>query len=245
MAPLSNLFLAENAGPQTVNLSGISLGAADQNQTLFIVASSSNPALVPHPEVTYTTPNATGTLVVRPAAYTSGTALITVTVDDGQSQNNTVSRQFTVTVNGVPTISIAPIQTADEDTVVPPIPFTIGDPETPVAGLDVTVSSSNPALVPNASLALAGTGANRSLTVTPLPNQSGIAFLELVVTDANDLKTTNGVYLFVRAVNDLPTLDPINPVTVYLHDGPVERAAERLQRGARRIEPGAAHHRAV
>ena len=75
--------------------------------------------------------------------------------------------------------------------------------------------------MPNANLALAGTGANRTLTVTPLPNQFGSTFLALVVTDANNLKTTNGVHLFVRAVDDLPTLDPIPNLTAYINGNPV------------------------
>jgi hypothetical protein len=86
------------AGPQTVALTGISAGGGE-TQTLSIMATSSNPAVVPHPTVTYESPSATGALTFRPATNATGTALITVTViDSGAAGRNTTSRTFTVTV---------------------------------------------------------------------------------------------------------------------------------------------------
>ena len=96
--PLLNLTLNENAGAQTVNLSGISSGAANENQTLTITASSSNPGLIPAPAVTYTSPNSTGSLRFTPVSFGFGSATITVSVNDGGSSNNIVARTFTVTV---------------------------------------------------------------------------------------------------------------------------------------------------
>src|SRR5690606_36223882 len=108
-----------NAGTQTVNLSGISSGAANENQTLTVSATSSNPALIPHPTVNYSSPNTTGSISFTPAANASGTATITVTVNDGQAQNNTVSRSFTVTVvdtsNAQPTLNAIGNVTVNED----------------------------------------------------------------------------------------------------------------------------------
>ncbi len=97
--PLNNLTVNENAGAQSVNLSGISAGAGNQGQTLTVTASSSNPALIPNPAVTYTSPNVTGSLAFTPTANTSGSATITVTVNDGGASNNIVTQSFTVTVN--------------------------------------------------------------------------------------------------------------------------------------------------
>src|SRR5206468_2947047 len=92
--PLSNLTITENAGQQTVNLSGITSGATNENQTLTVTASSSNPGVVPNPAVNYTSPNTTGSLTFTPVANASGSATITVTVNDGQAQNNTITRTF-------------------------------------------------------------------------------------------------------------------------------------------------------
>ena len=63
--------------------------------------------MIPNPTVTYTTANATGSLKFTPVSDTSGTATITVTVEDGGLDNNlstagdnaTFSRTFDVTVN--------------------------------------------------------------------------------------------------------------------------------------------------
>lgn len=88
----------EDAGPQTVSLSGISTGAPNETQTLTVTATSSNTALIPHPTVNYTSPNATGTLTFTPVANARGLAVITVTVNDGET---TTDRTFLVTVNQV------------------------------------------------------------------------------------------------------------------------------------------------
>src|SRR6185503_6871667 len=97
-----------------------------------------------------------------------------VTVTDGGGA--TASDTFVLTVNAVndlPTISDIVDQATEEDTATPVLPFTIGDVETTAAALTVTATSSNTALVPNANLVLAGSGANRTINATPAANQSG------------------------------------------------------------------------
>src|ERR1051326_1594332 len=80
---LNNVTMLEGALPQTVNLSGITSGATNENQTLTVTASSSNPALIPNPTVTYTSPNTTGSILFAPLGLGNGSATITVTVNDG------------------------------------------------------------------------------------------------------------------------------------------------------------------
>ena len=95
----------EDAGQQTVSLAGIGTGASNETQTLTVTASSGNTALIPNPTVTYTSPNATGSLKYTPVSNSSGSALITVAVgDNGGTANggiNSFQRTFTVTVNPV------------------------------------------------------------------------------------------------------------------------------------------------
>ena len=98
---LANVTINEGAGQQTVTLSGITSGATNESQTLTVTASSSNTGLIPTPTVTYTSPNTTGSIRFTPAALAFGSAIITVTVNDGGASNNIVSRTFTVTVNPV------------------------------------------------------------------------------------------------------------------------------------------------
>jgi hypothetical protein len=98
---------------RTVNLSGISAGpASESGQTLTVTATSSNPGLIPHPTVSYTSPNTTGTLSFTPAAASSGTATISVVVkDDGGIANGgveAVTNRFVVSVdyqNHAPTLA--------------------------------------------------------------------------------------------------------------------------------------------
>lgn len=96
--PISNMALGVNAKLQTVNLSGITSGATNEIQKLAVTAVSSKPTLIPNPTVTYTSPNTTGKLSFMPAHNATGTATLSVTVNDGQTQSNTVTRVFTVTV---------------------------------------------------------------------------------------------------------------------------------------------------
>jgi hypothetical protein len=110
---ISNLTTNENAGLQTVSLSGITSGAANENQVLHVTAVSSNLTLIPNPTVNYTSANTTGTLTFTPVANASGTALITVTVNDGGTSNSVVTRTFMVTVNAVNTSSTNSSPTLD------------------------------------------------------------------------------------------------------------------------------------
>src|SRR6185503_4044481 len=106
--PIANVSLAANTSSDIVGLTGISSGAANENEDLTVTATSSNPGLIPNPTVNYFSPNTTGSLLVSPVPGASGTATITVSINDGQGQNSIAVRTFTVTVTGPnipPTIS--------------------------------------------------------------------------------------------------------------------------------------------
>jgi hypothetical protein len=137
-----------------------------------------------------------------------------------------------------PTISDVPDQTIDEDGSTEVITFTVGDAETPPASLTVTAVSSNPALVPDANIVLGGEGADRTVTVTPAPNQSGSAMIALTVRDADGRTATEAFEVRVLAVNDAPsaatgsaTTTPDTPVLVDLRSlvGDMETPADQLR----------------
>lgn len=96
---LSDVVLNQNAGLQMLSLTGISAGSTNENATLTVTAISSNPNLIPAPNITYTSPSSTGTLAFSPVTNATGTARITVTVSDSQPTNNSASMSFRVTVN--------------------------------------------------------------------------------------------------------------------------------------------------
>jgi len=192
---LADIALNENAGQQTVNLTGITSGATNESQTLTVTASSSNTGLIPNPTVTYTSPNATGSLRFTPVTNAYGTATVTVTVNDGGLSNNIVSRAFAVLVGQVntpPTISSIPNRVIVVDSVTPAIPVTVGDAETPVANLTLSGSSDNAALVLPADITFGGSNGNRTVTITPEPGQTGVANITITVGDGMD--TTSSVF---------------------------------------------------
>ena len=78
---LSDININENAPEQTVNLAGITAGVGE-SQPIRVTVGRSDTDLIPHPTVTYLSPNATGTLTFTPVADQFGTATITVTVED-------------------------------------------------------------------------------------------------------------------------------------------------------------------
>lgn len=103
-----------------------------------------------------------------------------------------------------------PNQQTSPNTPKGPIAFTIGDAETPAAQLTVTATSNNQTLLPNANIALGGSGANRTITMTPATGQLGSATVTVTVTDANGYAY---VTTFILTVNNPPTIDtfPASP----------------------------------
>ncbi len=91
--PIGNLTINANAGSQIVSLTGLSSGSAGGNQTLTVTATSSNPNVIPNPAVNYT--STSGSLIINPVANASGSATITVTVNNGGS---VISNSFVATV---------------------------------------------------------------------------------------------------------------------------------------------------
>jgi hypothetical protein len=197
---LGNLVINQNAGAQTVNLSGIGSGMSNEVQTLTVTAASSNPALIQTPAVNYVSPNASGSIIFAPVAGAFGTATITVTVNDGAPSNNIVSRSFSVTVNRAPAITSVANRVIAVGTLATSFAFTVSDPETSAGSLTVTATSSNPALVPTSGLALSGSGANRTVLVTPVTGATGYSTIGLTVSDGYATATTS----FVLGVQPRP-----------------------------------------
>ena len=117
--PIANITINEDAGPQTINLTGITSGGTNETQTLTVTATSSTPSVIPNPVITYTSPNAAGTLTFTPVTNHHGLVTITVTVkDDGGTANggqDTSTRLFLVTIIHV---NHAPVLTHIPDKII-------------------------------------------------------------------------------------------------------------------------------
>jgi hypothetical protein len=101
LSPLTNIEIPANVLRKEISLAGISAGN-DENQRLTVTATSSNTQLIPNPEVVYTSPNTTGSIIIRPTRGITGSAVITVRVRDngGREYNGVdqISRSFTINV---------------------------------------------------------------------------------------------------------------------------------------------------
>jgi hypothetical protein len=189
-----------NPGAQSIPVNGstgalaITVGDAETAASALVLsATSSNTALVPAANVVLSGSGADRTVTVTPAADQTGTATISVSVDDGSGTVTAVTTiTFTVTVtNTAPTISSVADQSLALNTATNALAVTVGDAETPVASLVLVGASSNPALVPAANISFGGSGADRTVTVTPVNGQEGAAVITLTVTDGQGLTATS------------------------------------------------------
>jgi len=112
-------------------------------------------------------------------------------------------------ITAAPTISNITNKNTDEDTPTGAITFTVGDAETPAGDLIVSGSSSNTSLIPNGSIAFGGSGADRTVTISPASNQSGSATITVSVTDGNNESSSDTFILTVNPVNDQPIISDI------------------------------------
>lgn len=101
--------------------------------------------------------------------------------------------------NPAPTVSTAysGLPAALDDPTNPSLPVTVGDAQFAATGLTVTVASSNPAVAPPSGIAVTGTGADRTLTVTP--GSVGRSTLTLTVTAPDGTSAVTQVQYGVSA----------------------------------------------
>jgi len=139
-------------------------------------------------------------------------ATVTATVADANLANNSVA--IPTRVNSPPTISTITNQFGNEDTLIGPIAFTVGD-DTSTSSLILSASSSNSNLVTNARITFGGSAASRTVSILPLTNQFGSTTITISVTDADGATTATNFLLAVIGVNDRPTLNPIGNITLF------------------------------
>jgi hypothetical protein len=234
---INNLVINENAGAQTVNLTGINSGMVSGNPTLKITAASSNRALISALQIKYTSANPSGTLTFTPTKNAVGTTTVTVTVNNGAKSNNIAIQTFTVTVIAIVTQppTLNPIsnlfitENAGEQTVE----LTgIGSGLTSKKPkLKITATASNSALFKKANIKYKNDATIGLLTFKPLKNAIGTTTVTVTVNNGeknnNLVRQTFTVTIFassnltpVAAVKTseqvMPSFIIPQPVTVVL-----------------------------
>ncbi len=193
------------------------VGDPDTGPTgLTLSGASANTTLVPNGNIAFGGSGASRTVTVTPATGQTGSAQITVTVSDGSL---TAQTNFTVTVqaqaNHAPTITAIATQNISAGQNTGAIPFTVGDQDTGAAGLTISAASSNTTLVPNGNVVFGGSGANRTVTVTPAAGQSGTAKITVTVSDGSlTAQSVFTVNVQAQQVNHAPTISAISNQTI-------------------------------
>jgi hypothetical protein len=208
--PLPDITIEQDTTDYLVPLQGIHSGAVNEQDALAISMASSRFDLVPIPTLIYTSPNSTALLVVGSVPGVTGSAVITVTLSDGQSS---FSRTFSVlvqAVNSPPAISQIADQSIPKNRPTNPIPFTVSDQETPGTQLQLSAASSNPSVIPISGLILGGLGNNRTLIIDPTNGRSGMSMVTVTVNDGSS--TTAMSFQVTVDVPDPITLPQLTPI---------------------------------
>ncbi|YCM45717.1 tandem-95 repeat protein [Verrucomicrobiaceae bacterium 227] len=185
--------IPESSPLQTINLSGITAGAADETEAIVISAVSSNPTLIPNPTVNYTSPATTGSLTFTPAPYEAGVATITLTLDDGQASNNITIKTFNVVVDAVH-VNVAPVFTKGADQITPAFSNAPKSVLNWASGISDANAGINQALTFNVTVTEGSTlfavaptiSSNGDLNYTPA-GPAGTATLSVTLTDDDQI----------------------------------------------------------
>lgn len=102
--------------------------------------------------------------------------------------------------NKPPSISTIANQSAPQDTSIGPLAFQVMDDDG-AQNLALTAASSNAALLPSTNIVLSGSGADRTIALTPVEEGIGTTTITLTATDAAGRATTRTFDVQVNAVN--------------------------------------------
>ncbi|USF87813.1 Ig-like domain-containing protein [Candidatus Endoriftia persephone] len=168
-----------------------------------------------------TAPNLTYT----PHPDFNGTDAFTFKVNDGGADSDAATVAITINaISDTPTISAIGAITTDEDSATGAIAFVINDAETTPGNLVVTASSSNQTLLPDANITLGGSGADRSVSITPAAQQSGSAVVTVTVADSDGESVSESFNLTVNTINDDPTISAIADLSMDEDQAPISIA---------------------
>lgn len=229
---LSNIFSDVNPGPIDVSLEGITAGIIEPDQVITITATSSNPSVIPNPVITYTSPEATGTLSFTPVTDAFGDATITVNVmDDGGTGNGSIDNidvTFTVSIasNLPPAIDIiSDIESQVNEVLSVDLEgINAGPGETQT--ISITAVSSDQTVIADADIVANYTSPDETgtLDITPVASASGEAIITVTVSDDggtgnNGKNETTTSFTVTIAPNGEPTINELENLNLFADAG--------------------------
>ncbi|MDI6034540.1 HYR domain-containing protein [Flavobacterium sp. LB2P84] len=120
---------------------------------------------------------------------------------------------ITVSANTVPTISIISNQSTCPNSAVSDLAFTISDAETVAGSLTLSATSSNQTLLPGANIVFGGSGANRTVSLTPALGENGTSSVVVTVDDGQG-GTAISTFIFTVEDNIAPIFTSVPQINV-------------------------------
>ncbi|KPA09950.1 hypothetical protein MHK_009840, partial [Candidatus Magnetomorum sp. HK-1] len=209
----------------------ISFTATDINeQALTITYTSSDTSLISSSGITfsgdqvsssggvYTVTTSSGTpsitLSITPESDQSGTCTITITVTDPDGMTSSNAFNLTIDpVNDAPTINSISGQTTDEEVTLEALPVNVTDLETSDCSFNITITSSDSALIPIENISYTCNAGIYYVSMTPTTDLSGTVDITITVEDPEGLTGTQTFTLTVNDVNDAPVIGSISDQT--------------------------------
>ena len=172
----------------------------DGSGAVTLAATSDDPLLLPPEDIILGGSGGARTISVRPAQWRSGSATVTLQATD--SDGLVGSATFTVTVGAAPVPWFEPL--AEQELIADrtlEVPVTVHATGT-ISALGATSDAQG--VIADAGLVLTGSGAERTLTITPIAGATGTATITLSATDPGG---TGELSFQVRVVADaLPVI---------------------------------------
>ncbi|OFZ29060.1 MAG: hypothetical protein A2622_13290 [Bdellovibrionales bacterium RIFCSPHIGHO2_01_FULL_40_29] len=188
------------------------------NCATSLSATSSDATLLPVANIVFAGVAPNCTVTMTPVADQFGASNVVLTVTDGTLVDTSPMTLTVTAVNDTPIISAIGNQTTAEDTATGAIPFTITDVDNILlcTAANLSVTSSNIAVLPTANIVIGGAAPNCTVTLTPEPDQSGVSNIVITVMDNGtpNLQATSNFSYTVTAQNDAPVISAIgNQIT--------------------------------
>lgn len=118
--------------------------------------------------------------------------------------------------NAPPSISSLPSFNLPANGSSGPLAITVGDLETPAASLTLSSTSTNTTLLPTNNIVFGGSGASRTVTITPVPGQEGTSLIGITVTDGSNATATTTFTVTVGAPSISNIGNQVTPTNVPL-----------------------------
>jgi hypothetical protein len=126
--------------------------------------------------------------------------------------------------SGIPQIQGLQDQSVAQDTPIGPLTFNVTDADSDTAQLVVTATSSDTGIIPNDGIAVAGTGASRTLQITPAADAIGTANIVVRVVDPQGNANATTIRVQLNAVY-ASFLDTTNAIFAVEENGAVRSLA--------------------